>query len=234
MNVLIIDQCSKAKTHPEGFAPYDEAGIDNSTKQELLEAEGVPAKKARDLYAGRQQSYITQAAEKLREVGDSVDRYFISAGFGLVEEDEHLPPYNVTFANYSSAEIQERANSLQIEESLLDVISDEYDIVFFALGNDYYQSFELSAIVAEIPSDTLVVAFNQESITAGFENAISLPARTKEAKEHGTIVVALKGKYLQNFADYRSHGKTVDSITDLEKYCTTEYTTQSGLNDFDN
>jgi hypothetical protein len=233
MKILVIDQCSKEKDYPDAIEPYDAEAIGESTREALLERDSTARKKARTLYAGRQQSYVTEAVDKLRRSGDTVDRYFISAGFGLVAEDDFLPPYNVTFADHTPVEIERRASKLDIQSDIVDLLSGDYDLVFFALGGDYYRSMNLSAILEETPSDTWVVCFNCQSDIEGFENAISIPARTEQAKNHGTIVVALKGKYIQNFAEHRSHGRQVSGTEDIEVYCTTSYTTQSGLDQYD-
>lgn len=233
MRILIIDQCSKDKAQDDSDA-YDAEGIDTySSLEELRNQTEKPIQKARTLYTGRQQQYITQAIDKLGEkTDDTVDRYFISAGFGLVSQEEGLPPYDVTFKTYSTEEIEHRASKLGIERELLNVVTNGYDLIFFALGRDYYRTFDLSTVLEAIPSDTWVACFNHESVTAKFENVVSLSARTEEAKEQGTIVVALKGKYLQNFADHRSHGAQVNTLDDVETYCTTEYTTQSDFDEF--
>ncbi|WP_302081057.1 hypothetical protein [Salinibaculum rarum] len=229
MDILVIDQCSKSKEYRDEFLPYDAETIDANTIEDLRERPQTPVIEARKLYSGRQQQYVDDALGKLRENGDTVDRYFISAGFGLVEETDPLPPYNVTFADFSPTEIRERAEELDIQSDILALVTQEYDIIFFALGSDYIKTMALKTVLDAVPQDTWAVCFNQESVTERFSNALSLPARTEEAKAQETIVVALKGRYLQNFADHRSHGKQVSSLGDIETFCTTEYTAQSDL-----
>lgn len=233
MKVLVIDQCSKAKEHRDASQSFDASDIDEHGLDELRDRRGTESKAARKLYAGRQQEYISDAVDRLRAAGDSVDRYFISAGFGLVEETEELPPYDVTFAGRLKTEIKERADKLSIQDNLLKLVTGDYDIIFLALGGDYYASFDLRTLLEAVSSETWVVCFNHESVTDTFENVVSLPARTAEAKEQETIVVALKGRYLQNFASHRSNGKQVTSTEDIETFCTTEYTTQTGLDQID-
>ena len=235
MKILIIDQCSGDKTYPDWAETYGADEIDATPLAELRTRDETVAIRAQDLYAGRQQQYITRAIEQLESrAGDTVSRYFISAGFGLVGEDEQLPPYNVTFNDYSSAEIEERAEKLGIEERLFEVLTAEYDVVFFPLGSSYYQTFDLSSAIETIPTETLVVCFNCESEVSDFDNAVSIPARTEQAKEQGAIVVALKGKYIQNFAEHRAHGQTVSGIEDIEAYCVQEYATQSDFGAYEN
>lgn len=232
MKILIVDQCSSDKDYPEQFSPFDAETIDTTSRENLLDRNTTPEKRARKLYQGRQQTYISRAADTLRAAGDTVDRYFISAGFGLVEEDEYLPPYDVTFADYTTEEIEKRATKLAIQDDVSELIANEYDVIFFALGNDYYQSINFEEVLKSVSDNSWIVTFNQESLSNKIETVISLPARTEQAKQHNTIVVALKGVYIQNFAEYRSHGKEVENSSDLEKYCTSEYTTQSGLDQY--
>lgn len=231
MNILVVDQCSKAKTQDENTKPYTVDEVDSHSLTELRDRPQTPVLKARKLYAGRQQQFINQAVDRLREGGDTVDRYFISAGFGVVEETELLPSYDVTFSSYSTAEIRERAGQLNIQDDLLELVGRDYDLVYLALGADYYASFDLATLVDRVPSDTWIVCFNHESLTTSLENAVSISARTEDAKAQGTITVALKGKYLQNFAEHRSHGCKVETAEDIVQYCTTEETTQSNLGD---
>lgn len=236
MRILIVDQCSGRKDIPSSFdEPYDEADIDSSSLDELREREGVPTQRARQLYQGRQQTYVSKAVDALREAGDTVERIFISAGFGVVDEEALLPPYDVTFADMTASEIQNRAENLEIQAGVKQRLeaSPPFDIVFLALGSDYYRSLDLEAVLGSLPESTVGVVFNQEEVASGFENVISIPARNREAKEHGTIVVALKGRYLQNFAEHRANDVTVEGPDDVFEYCTTEYTTQAGFGEYD-
>jgi hypothetical protein len=110
---------------------------------------------------------------------------------------------------------------------------EEYDIVFFALGSKYYLSMDIQEIVSKIPNGTWGVLFNQSKIANRRENLISIPARTDEAKENGSIVVALKGTYLKNFASNLSAGNTIETISDIEEFCTSEPTAQLDFKQFE-
>jgi len=235
MRILIVDQCSGSKQRPDWFDAFDAETIDSHSLAGLRARDQTPIYPAHDLYTGRQQRYINEAVDRLREVGDTVDRYYISAGFGFVGESTELPPYEVTFRNYGTAGIQDRSKDLGIEADLLDQIDTEsaYDLVFLALGGDYYEALDLSRVLDAIPESTMVVLFNREGDTERRQNAVSIPARTAEAKEQDSTVVALKGHYLKQFAASRANGRTVESLSELIEYCTTEQTRQSGLDAYD-
>lgn len=232
MNILIIDQCSKKKNVREGVTPLDAETIDNNDLQDLRERSQAAFIEAEKLYAGRQQQFISDAVNELRAAGDRVDRYFISAGFGCVEETEPIPPYNVTFTDYTKTETRERGEKLAIEADLRELVGDEYDVIFFSLGTDYCESFDLSAVLADIPEETWVVCFNQDSVADSFTNTLSLSAGNDEADVNGTIALALKGKYLQYFARHRSGGQQISSAEDIEMMCTTD-PARSKIEDFE-
>ncbi len=232
MDILIIDQCSKKKSVEKDPLSADE--IDQYDSLEALQEDtDLPLVRAQQLYEGRQQEYITQAVNQLQEkTDDTVERYFISAGFGLVDSADKLPPYNVTFTDYSDDEIAKRASKLEIEQDILEIIKEGFDVVFFALGGDYYSTFDVAAVVAELPDESSAVLFNQEKTAEKAANAISLPARTEQAKEYGTIVVALKGKYIQHFADHRANGASLSTSQELKKCCLEPYTSQSNFDQY--
>lgn len=235
MRILIVDQCSSSKDFPDWFEPLDESTVDGGTLEELLEVEKVPKLPAKDLYIGRQQRLISRAVEQLRAFGDEVDRVFISAGFGVIDEDAHLPPYDVSLTGRPKQEILKRVDKLDIQASLRDLIAQKptYDVVFFALGQDYYLGIDLRELIDELQDGTMVVLFNQESTAEGYELVLSIPARTDEARENGATVVSLKGQFIKNFSDHRKQGAEVEEPEDLRGYCMSEITNQVHLEDFD-
>lgn len=208
---MVIDQCSGSKDLPETAPEFDAEETLRFSRKELLERDHVPGIAARDLYTGRQQEFVKDAVRRLEREGHDVRRYFISAGFGLVEETESLPPYEVTFSSMNVSEIRERSAQLRIQEDLAQVMTEtDYDVVFFTLGKDYYTSTNIDEIVQEIPADRIGVVFNRGLIDEQFSNIVSVPARTDDAEKHGTIVVGLKGLYMKNFS------RRIDSINRLQ------------------
>ena len=232
MQVLIVDQCSSAKKGKGRYEPVSAETIDTTPRAELVQRDDVPAEPADELYEGRQQQRISEAVTRFEDACDDVDRVFISAGFGVVEASEPLPLYDITFADMTAAEIDDRANQLGIHDDLRDRISSNaYDIIFFALGSDYYRSARIDDLISLVQEETFVVLFNREDLADEHENAVSVSARTPDAKEYGTIVLALKGEYLVNFAVHRLNGNMPVNVADIERYCTVD-PLQSGLGDY--
>jgi hypothetical protein len=233
MRILIVDQCSSAKKTSDRNDPLDKDAIDTTPLEELVSRDGVESYRAEELYQGRQQQRITEAKKLLEQAGDDVDRVFISAGFGLVDGSQELPIYNVTFNDAGASEIDDRSEKLGIQEDLRELISgDSYDVIFFALGSDYYRSAKLNEILPDVPETTSVVVFNREDLAGEYKNVLSIPARTSQAKTYGTIVVALKGEYLRNFASQRTAGEDIEDIDDIKHFCEQQSGSQAGLDDY--
>lgn len=110
--ILIITSCTKDKVIPP-LGPnlhqlttdqlWDERDDDRVTRNfGVLDEYRVPASQ---LYHGRQHLQLMQGVNLLRQTFSHavVDLKIISAGFGLVSEEQPLPPYNATFADLSSS-----------------------------------------------------------------------------------------------------------------------------------
>lgn len=233
MRILIIDQCSGSKDYPSDLTPFKKDVLDDHSRSELLERDDTVGIEAKKLYTGRQQQKIDEAVQMLERDGHEVERYYISAGFGLVHEHDCLPPYEVTFSDMSGTEIDTRAAQLDIVDNLTNMLEAEipYDIAYFALGSDYYRSIELESSLDHIPDESTAVVFNQAEVAEKYQNVVSIPARTDDAKQFGTIVVALKGVYLKNLARELDTDE-VPSADCLIDYCKSEESSQTGFGDF--
>ncbi len=150
--ILIITSCTKDKMIPplgpnlHQLMPdqlWDEQDDDRVTRNfGELEKYRVPAGQ---LYRGRQHLQLMQGVELLRQTfGHTVvDVKIISAGFGLVSEEQPLPPYNATFADLPSSKILAISQRLCIPQKINHLMSNSYDCAFFLLGDSYLLSIGL-------------------------------------------------------------------------------------------
>jgi hypothetical protein len=150
--ILIITSCTKDKAIPKSVSPqqqlqpddlWDEK-TDDRTKRDFGSLEQYRVK-AGKLYQGRQHIQLMKGVDILRQAfGHAVvDVKIISAGFGLVDEEQPLPPYNATFADQPSAKILTIAQRLGIPQAMNQLVQKEYDCAFFLLGENYLLSIGL-------------------------------------------------------------------------------------------
>lgn len=233
MHLLIVDQCSASKSVPESVEVIEAERNDRSPSAVLADDDyaSIPA---RDFYTGKQQRRITDAVRTLQANGHDVERCFISAGFGVVGEAEKLPPYDATFSGRSDGSIRRRSDELGITSDLVDRIEtgEPFDIIFLPLGADYYTAVDLNRVYAAISNETVVVVFNREEDQQR-ENVISIPARTEEAKTHGSTVVGLKGTYLKRFASQLEDNTGPLDPDTIDAFCRATDGRQSNLSDLE-
>ena len=118
MNVLVISSCTSKKLN-----------------------HNAPAAK---MYTGQQHTLLMDGVNQVRSRygQSSLDLAIISAEYGLLNEDDVIAPYNVTFQGMKKAEILEKSRRLQLRERVAALIA-RYDVVFFLLGEKYVQALQL-------------------------------------------------------------------------------------------
>ena len=148
--ILIVTSCTKDKLFPSHLPDncylqasqlWDERD-DNRVERNFgtLEQYRMPAVQ---LYRGLQHRELMRGVTLLRkEFGaKSVDIKIISAGFGLVGEQQPLPLYEATFADLPPSKILAIAQRLRIPQKINELLTKtSYDCAFFLLGENYLVS----------------------------------------------------------------------------------------------
>lgn len=149
MRILVITSCTGRKKHktPNQLKHEDFASPERLCQRtaELKDFEASAA----EMYTGQQHRYLMEGLQELRKMygKDVVDLNIISAGYGLLAEDDVIVPYNVTFGN-KKKDILKLSKSLQIHKHVETLIAD-YDLVFFLLGQKYVQALKLPFQIAD-------------------------------------------------------------------------------------
>lgn len=156
---------------------------------------------AAKMYTGQQHTLLMEgiAQVRTRYGQSSLDVAIISAEYGLLNENDVIAPYNVTFQKMKTAEILERSHRLQLHERVAALIA-RYDVVFFLLGKKYVQALQLpfgkSGAKEQVPEKVTQIfllgagyrRFIPEAPNVHFVPAGSALSRTLEV-----MGVALKG-----------------------------------------
>lgn len=129
-----------------------------------------------------------------------VDLHIISAGYGLLSENDVIVPYNVTFQKLKKKEILERSNSLQIHERVETLIAG-YDLVFFLLGKEYVQALRLPFEVPNTVPQIFLLGMGYRKLIPDLPNVHFVPAGSSLARELGVMGVALKGFIFKQLCD---------------------------------
>jgi hypothetical protein len=150
--ILVVTSCTKDKVYlphlDRSLVPASQLWDDRDDDRTLrdyreLEPYRIPAAQ---LYRGLQHIELMQGVKALRRTfGQTLDIHvkIISAGFGVVDECQMLPPYEATFADRSASEIAAVASRLHIPQKIRALLVGAYDCAFFLLGDQYLSSLSL-------------------------------------------------------------------------------------------
>ena len=191
--ILILTSCtSKKKSNPSNLLTIDD--FKNKDLLKTREEELTEYKcKAIDMYKGLQHTNIIDGVNQLKELSIPVDVAIISAGYGLLLEDDMIVPYEVTFNNMNTTELTDWAKHLNISHDVNELIKG-YDIILVLLGGKYLKALELP------------LHLNMNQIVYFFET------KKEDAKLFSYPLVGLKGYQFKLLCNYIYE----NNITDLD------------------
>ena len=157
---------------------------------------------ARDMYTGPQSIELVRAVDLLRTIPNvEIQLVILSAGFGMLKEDEMVPPYDCSFTTMRMAEVLKRSEELKLKISFTNIINEGFNLIYLALGTRYLAA--LGKDVLSMVKTTTVGFHEQES-----DYLIRIPCAAEIVKAfskcghkiHG--VVGFQGDLLRVLAQY--------------------------------
>jgi hypothetical protein len=196
--MLVVGSCTGEKNVRECPDVLTQADFDDLSRLKRREAElsqwALPAK---DLYIGWQHRYMMNGVRAIRERfgAPACCVKIISAGYGLVDEDQPLVPYEATFQKQRAAWIRARAEALGIPQAVRNSCLG-HDLAVFLLGKEYLHSTDLPIA----PQNNQRLVFFTSNVDFEFHpDTVIVPAGRKETR-FGAGLVALKGKMFERFS----------------------------------
>ena len=144
MKALVVGSCTGAKDDRECPDTIKLTTSDFDDPARLLEREKELRKWIRpacQMYTGRQHTQMMEGIRSLRSAYGprSCDLAIVSAGYGVISENQPIAPYNITFQGMRKPLIRARGEKLGIPSVKRKTVAD-YPVVFFLLGDDYLRS----------------------------------------------------------------------------------------------
>ena len=202
MKVLVITSCTGRKKHkPPNQLNYEDFASLKCLRRRTAELKDFKVPAA-EMYTGQQHQHLMAGLEEVRKVYGSavVDLHIISAGYGLLAEDDVIVPYNVTFSGLNKGGLLARSNRLQLHEHVETLISG-YDLVFFLLGKEYVQALQLPFKVPDTVTQIFLLGTGYKKLIPDSPNVHFVPAGSALARELGVMGVALKGFVFKQVCD---------------------------------
>ena len=147
MKISIITSCTGLKTVsvPNQLTQDDFAKGEShvrSREAELAEC----MRPAGMMYAGEQHVRLMRGVQSAREQGAKVSISILSAGYGVVEEERLIAPYEMTFNTMKKKESHAWATMLGIQEGVREVLDAPSDMTLILLGDRYLQACEFDSV----------------------------------------------------------------------------------------
>ena len=206
MRILVITSCTGRKIHkPPNQLTYEDFASPERLHRRTAELKDVKAAAA-EMYTGQQHRYLMAGLEEIRKVYGSavVDLHILSAGYGLLAEDDVIVPYNVTFSGLNKADLLARSNSLQLHERVEALIAG-YDLVFFLLGKEYVQALQLPFEVPDTVTQIFLLGTGYRKLIPDSPNVHFVPTGSGLARDLGVMGVALKGFVFKRICERVCH-----------------------------
>ncbi|MFW5795389.1 MAG: DUF6884 domain-containing protein [Bacillota bacterium] len=201
MKTLIITSCTSSKIE----APINSLKkSDFANKNEYCKKiKQLNSYKAMNLYTGRQHLHLKEGVSLLKESfeNEKFDVKIVSAGYGLINENKKIYPYNVSFSNMKAKEIDEWAKKLRIREDLDKAIKD-YKLIIFLLGTKYLRALRLPLDNVDTSQRLIFLASKtSKRFIPSSKEYIFLEVSQNDASLYGKNLIELKGYLFKLFAN---------------------------------
>ncbi len=202
MRLLVVSSCGKRKLHYHTKQP----SCHELTKHPDIEYWRKKLPKvcvpAREIYTGAQNTEIVKAVDLLRTIPDvEVQLVIVSAGFGILQEHDLVPPYDCSFTNMRVSQIRERTQILELQSSFSSLISEGFDLIYLALGKRYLDALGDDALrESKIPIVTFQGEETRQVVRISCSADVVKSFSKQGHKIHG--VVGFKGDLLRVLARY--------------------------------
>lgn len=194
MKILVITSCTSWKKYklanqlqPEDFLS-DERLTARSAELKAFETS------AAEMYTGQQHRHLMAGLKEVRKVhgSTSVDLHIISAGYGLLAEDDLIVPYNVTFSGLNNSDLLVDSKRLQLHERVETLIK-SYELIFFLLGEKYVRALQLPFKVSDSVTQIFLLGDTHKKLIPDLPNVHFVSAGEPLRDELNTTQTALKG-----------------------------------------
>lgn len=203
IRVLVVTSCTGEKF----FKSANQLTIEDFKNPQKLEERKRSLSElqcpACDMYTGLQHVRVMEAIQILRNIFSeaAVGLKIVSAGYGLLSENDVIVPYSVTFNSMKSNDVIAWGSQLGIHKALEDAIVG-YDLIFVLLGDKYLRALNLP--VKTNSTQTIIFFGANKSLNyihSGDAKTFTLTLSNQDASRFGCALVGLKGQVLKLVAN---------------------------------
>lgn len=205
MQLLILASCTGEKKYkPENHLTESDFRLmgteDFARREKELSPYSSPAK---EMYTGQQHIRLLRGLTWMRETCPHIPTHLkiLSAGYGLLDEDTPIVPYEMTFQGMNTARIREWGNFLEIPQKVLATLR-EYDLTLVLLGNEYLRAIGFPQTLNFSNRLFFLTGKGAQKRLPIGDNIFTVTLNNADARRFGAGLVALKGRIMEVLGDY--------------------------------
>lgn len=195
MRILVISSCTgkKAVAHTRQLtlADFDRGDDHVRARERELSSAVMPAWQ---IYTGEQHKRLMRGINAARSAGHSVVLKIVSAGYGLIDGNRIVAPYECSFSGMPSRKIKQWATARRIPSDFRRCMSEPYDLTLVLLGESYLKSCEIDSSLRLQSPTTLWCGYSVFQSLPRIANLTLVPIGKHEARIHHCGLVGLKGE----------------------------------------
>jgi len=143
LKILIISSCAGEKKYSPANKALS-ADLDDfhlrQIKEKELETYKIPAK---EMFLSSHNLKILEGIKLIKDIPNiKIDLSFVSSGYGFINSDDFVIPYEINLPIMTKTELDKRADFLKIHEEAY-YKARNYDLVFFSMGYEYLRTLKL-------------------------------------------------------------------------------------------
>jgi hypothetical protein len=202
-HILILTSCTGKKLH----SPSHQLTLEDfkslhsehfHTREESL---AEYRHRAIDLYTGQQHLRLLRGLQPLRSALD-VDVHILSAGYGLIEADRPIVPYECTFQTMGNRAIRAWSSHLNISQQARRLFAEaQADLVIVILGERYLRALQLDEHFSFASPTLFITSTGALKLVPGLPNVHRLALSRWHASRYRVGLVGLKGELAARIAE---------------------------------
>ncbi|MBN2191177.1 MAG: hypothetical protein JW751_00025 [Polyangiaceae bacterium] len=201
MKILLITSCTgeKAVDHPQALTMEDFRQGPEHVRQRERELADV-LMPARDLYTGQQHVRLMRGVRAFEEAhptngaGPTLELQILSAGYGLVPDEQELAPYEATFNGMKAKELRAWADALSVPEGIRAILAQPFDLCLLLLGDGYLKACALGEDV-RLGGPTIAFCGSRSAkALPDLPGIVAVPLTNQDAKRFRCPLISLKGE----------------------------------------
>jgi hypothetical protein len=172
--------------------------------------------RAETLYTGQQHVRLMRGVEAFRSQDSNeptLDLEILSAGYGLVNSENLLAPYEATFQGMRARQLRKWADTLKIPHAVRSSLADPYDLALILLGDGYLSACNFDDSLVLGGPTLLFCGSRMAAKLPEIPNLHVTPLTNREAKRFSCGLIALKGQLAARILTKLS-GKSAPSFID--------------------